>query len=492
MSSFDEIRKERIAKLNVLKEKGINPYPISASPSMSLAKVIENFEKLSSDSSEGKEFFLCGRIMSLRPQGGIAFLTLDDGTAKFQGFLKKGDMPDEAFDLFMNTTDVGDFVELKGTFFVTARGEKSLNAKSWRMLSKSLRPLPEKRSGLQDPDLRFRNRYLDTLQNAEVKERFILRSKIISEIRSFLNNHDFLEVETPMLVPQATGASAEPFVTHHNALDMDLYLRIAPELYLKRLMIGGFPKVYELNKNFRNEGIDMTHNPEFTMLEFYESYGNKDSVMKLTEDLIRSLVTKIFNASSLVCEENTISFSEKFNIQTYSDILEKHAGISAPEKITHAEAVAVAGKLKIKINPNDPVQKIVDYIYKKACRPHIIQPTFIIDYPADYLPLAKRKEDNQAVVDVFQLVIGGVEVVKAFSELNDPIDQAERFAAQDSQKEQGDAEAQSTDTDYIEALEYGMPPAGGVGIGIDRLVMLLTNTQNIKEVILFPTMRHKE
>ncbi len=488
MSSFEEIRNNRIQKLEALKAQGINPFPIDSKRDFSLSEVIEKFGTLSKSK---KEVSICGRIMSLRPQGALAFFTLDDGTARFQGLIKKGEVSEKDYDLFEKTTDVGDFIEIKGPLFTTARGEKSLQVLGWKMLSKSLRPLPEKWHGLQDADERFRRRYLDTLMSPEVKQRFLLRSQIIREVRTFLDKADFLEVETPMLQPLSGGASAEPFVTHHNALDMDLFLRIAPELYLKKLLIGGFPKVYEINRNFRNEGIDVTHNPEFTMLEFYESFSNKTEQMAFTEKMLKSVVKKIFKKASFEFDGQTIDFSKKFAVISYLDLLKRHALISNPESITLDEARLKATQLGVKVAPGDPVQKIIDNIYKKTCRPKIIQPTFIVDYPADYLPLAKKKDDNQALVDVFQLVVAGIEVVKAFSELNDPIDQRARFEKQEENKKQGDTEAQSTDEEFIEAMEYGMPPAGGVGVGIDRLVMLLTNTKNIKEVILFPTMRHK-
>ncbi len=488
MSSFEEIRNNRIEKVAKLKKGGVNPYPIVARQDYTLDTAISKFATISKSK---KEISVCGRIMSLRPQGALAFFTLDDGTARFQGLIKKGEVSPTDFELFSNFTDIGDFIEVRGPLFTTARGEKTLQVLSWKMLSKSLRPLPEKWHGLQDADERFRRRYLDTLMSPEVKGRFLLRSHIIRELRTFLDKSGYLEVETPMLQPLFGGASAEPFITHHNALDMDLFLRIAPELYLKKLLIGGFPKVYEINRNFRNEGIDVTHNPEFTMLEYYESFGNKDTQMVFTEKMLKSVIKKISKKTKIEFDGQEIDFAKKFAVISYGDLLKRYALISNPESMTLDEARNRAGQLAVKVDPSDPVQKIIDNIYKKTCRPKIIQPTFIIDYPSAYLPLAKKKDDNEAIVDVFQLVVSGMELVKAFSELNDPIDQRSRFVAQEENKKQGDMEAQTTDEGFIEAMEYGMPPAGGVGIGIDRLVMLLTNTKNIKEVILFPTMRHK-
>ena len=489
MSSFEEIRNIRIGKLKALKDAGADPYPIATDRDLSLAEVVKKFAALEKSK---KKVALTGRIMSLRPQGALAFFTLDDGTGRFQGLIKKGELPDDQFDLFINSTDVGDFVQVSGPLFTTARGEKTVQVLAWNMLAKSLRPLPEKWNGLQDPDERFRRRYLDTLMSPEVKERFVTRSLLIREMRSFLDKADFLEVETPMLQPLPGGASAEPFKTHHNALDMDLFLRIAPELYLKKLLIGGFPKVYEINRNFRNEGIDMTHNPEFTMLEFYESYSDKDGQMKLVEKMLKTVVKKIFNKTEIEFDGQVIDFSKKFSVISYLDLLKRYALISNPESITLDEAKNKAMQLGVKVDNGDPVQKIIDNIYKKTCRPKLVQPTFIVDYPADQLPLAKKKANDATLVDVFQLVIGGVELVKAFSELNDPLDQRERFALQEENKKKGDTEAQNNDEEFIEAMEYGMPPAGGVGIGVDRLVMVLTNTKNIKEVILFPTMRHRD
>lgn len=489
MASIDDIRQTRIDKLQKLSKAGINAFPVEAKQDYTLAEAIKDFSKLSKSK---KPTHLVGRILSLRPQGAIIFFTFDDGTAKFQGFIKKGEgMSHEQFALWSETIDIGDFVELTGKLFQTQRGEKTINVEKWKMLAKSLRPLPEKWHGLQDVEERFRKRYLDTIATPEVKERFITRSKIISEIRKILDKNEFLEVETPMLQHLAGGASAEPFKTHHNALDIDLYLRIAPELYLKKLLIGGFPKVYEIGRNFRNEGIDVTHNPEFTMLEYYEAWSDARKQMAFVEKLIKAVVKKITGKTSVVCDKETIDFGKKFAVVSYTDLLKRYALLPDPEKANRGDVALKANQLGVKVEPADSKEKILDNIYKKTCRPKIVQPTFVVDYPADYLPLAKRSPKNSALVDAFQLVVCGLELVKAFSELNDPIDQKERFANQEKNKQAGDAEAQPNDEEYVEALEHGMPPAGGVGVGIDRLVMLLTNTKNIREVILFPTLRPK-
>ncbi len=488
MASLEEIRSERIKKLNDLKEKGINPYPISSVRDFSLGGVVEDFSKLL---KRKKPIHLVGRVMALRGQGALVFFDLDDGTGTLQALFKKDDAKEDVRKLFADTVDIGDFVEVKGTLFITKRKEKTLLVKDWKMLAKSLRSLPDKWHGLQDVEERFRRRYLDILMSSEVKQRFVLRSKIITEIRRILDNEGFLEVETPMLQPMAGGAIAEPFTTHHNALDIDLFLRIAPELYLKKLLVGGFSKVYEVNRNFRNEGIDVTHNPEFTMLEFYESYSDAKKQMVFVEGMLKTLVKKIFGKATIFYGGEKILFSKKFAIVSFLDLLKRYALIANPESVTLSELRLKAKQLGVLVADTDGIEKIMDNIYKKTCRPKLIQPTFIVDYPAAFSPFAKRKEGNEELIDRFQLVVSGIEMVNAFSELNDPIDQRERYLEQDKKKKGGDAEVSPSDEDYLEAMEYGMPPAGGVGIGVDRLAMLFTDTKNIKEVILFPTMKPK-
>lgn len=489
MASLEEIRNERIKKLNNLKEKGINPYPVSSTRDFSLDVIVQDFSKLS---KRKKPIHLVGRVMALRGQGALVFFDLDDGTGTLQALLKKDDAKEEVRELFADTVDIGDFIEVKGSLFITKRKEKTLLVKEWKMLTKSLRSLPDKWHGLQDVEERFRRRYLDTLMSSEVKQRFILRSKIITELRRILNDEGFLEVETPMLQPMAGGAIALPFVTHHNALDIDLYLRIAPELYLKKLLVGGFPKVYEVNRNFRNEGIDVTHNPEFTMLEFYESYSNAKKQMVFVEGILKILTKKIFGKAIISYGGEKISFLKKFTVVSFLDLLKRYALIANPESITLEELRLKAKQLGVDVTDKDSIEKIMDNIYKKTCRPKLIQPTFIIDYPVAFSPFAKRKEGNEDLIDRFQLVVGGIEMVNAFSELNDPLDQRERYLEQDKKKKGGDVEVSPSDEDYLEAMEYGMPPAGGVGIGVDRVIMLFTDTKNIKEVILFPTMRPKK
>ena len=489
MSAFEEIRKERLKKLELLKEKGVNPYPVSAKKTFGISEVLGDFEKLL---EKNRRLDIVGRIMAVRAHGGSIFFDLNDGTGKIQAYIKKDEIGEENFSLFGDTADIGDFVGISGVPFVTKKNEKSIKTSSWKMLAKSLRPLPEKWHGLSDVEERFRKRYLDLLMNEDVRRRFALRSKIISEIRKFLDKDGFLEVETPVLQTLAGGALAKPFKTHHNALDMDLYLRVAPELYLKRLLVGGFGKVYEMARNFRNEGIDATHNPEFTMLESYEAYRDAEYLMGFAENLIKTTVAGSVGKDTVKFGDNEINFGGEYPRVKYFDLFKSYALIANPETASREDYALKAKQLGVEVKDFEGKEKIMDNIYKKICRPKLIQPTLIVDYPAGASPLAKRKEENKDLIDRFQLVAGGYELINAFSELNDPIDQKERFKEQDKAKEKGDEEVSPSDEEYLEAMEYGMPPAAGFGLGIDRLVMLLTDTHNIKEVILFPTMRPKE
>ena len=489
MANLEELREERLKKLKRLTDGGFNVFPIESNLTNKLDQVLIDFDSLV---GAGTSLTIGGRIIGKRGQGGLFFIDLFDGTGKLQAVLKRDEMSEADFDLFEETVDVGDVISVTGTLFATKRGEKSIAAIDWKMLAKSLRPLPEKWHGLQDTEERFRRRYLDTLMNEEVRNRFVMRSKVTKEVRRYLDDAGFLEVETPILQPLAGGASAEPFGTHHNALDIDLYMRIAPELYLKELLVGGFPKVYELGRLFRNEGIDATHNPEFTTVEFYEAFAVAADHRKLIESLLQTLVKNLTGNTVINFDEQEIDFGIPFATITYFDLIKKYALISNPESITKEELLAKAKQFGANVDPKEPQHKIFDAIYKKACRPKLIQPTFIVDYPYEFSPLAKRREDDPSMIDRFQLVIGGYELTNAFSELNDPIDQRNRFMEQEKNKTAGDAEAQPNDEEYIEALEYGLPPCAGSAISIDRLTMLLTNTKNIREVILFPTLRPKD
>lgn len=488
MASIEEIRNIRLEKLRLLGEKAVNPYPVSAERDCSLAEAIDKFEKL----KKKKTLALVGRVISLRPQGGLIFFNLFDGTGKFQGLLKSDDVSADIFGLFSKTVDIGDFIEIHGSLFLTKRNEKTLQVKNWRMLAKSLRSLPEKWHGLQDTEERFRHRYLDTLMSPEVKERFMLRSIMVGEIREFYNNHGYIEVETPRLQTLAGGATAEPFTTHHNALNVDFHLTIAQELYLKELLVGGFTKVYEIGRKFRNEGIDATHNPEFTMLESQEAYADAKTQRRFIEKLFKHIVKTLFKKTAILYNGQAIDFGEPFTVITFYDLLKCHALIPDPEHTTREELTLIASQQGVAFNPGDSSEKILDNIYKKTCRPKLIQPTFIVDYPVSFNPFAKRKEDNPKLIDRFQLVAGGIELVNGFSELNNPLDQKERYLEQDKKKKAGERDISPSDAAYLEAMEYGMPPNGGIGIGIDRLAMLLTDSKNIKEVILFPTLRPKD
>ncbi|HEY4510206.1 MAG TPA: lysine--tRNA ligase [Candidatus Paceibacterota bacterium] len=487
MSSFEEIRDERVKKLKTLEGQGINPFPISTERDYSINEVKKNFSKLA---KRKKPLTIVGRTLSLREHGGSVFLDIFD-SSQIQAYLKRDKVGDGAFKLFMGTVDVGDFLELRGNLFLTRRGEQTLNVSFWKIIAKSLRPLPEKWHGLQDIEERFRKRYLDLLMNKEVRDRFAARSQIIKEIRVFFDRHGYIEVETPILQTLPGGATAEPFVTHHNALNQNFYLRIAQELYLKKLLVGGLERVYEIGRIFRNEGIDTTHNPEFTMLESQEAYADAKSQMEFIEDLMKYIVKKIFGKTKIIRGGETIDFSKKFSVIPFLEFLKRHALIPKPETATKKELSDKAAQLGIKVYEGDAPEKIMDNIYKKICRPKLVQPTFIIDYPVAFNPFAKRKEDNPTLIDRFQLVVGGIEIVNAFSELNNPVDQKERYLEQDKKREGGEHEISPSDEDYLEAMEYGMPPNGGIGIGIDRLVMFLTDTKNIKEVILFPTLKPK-
>ncbi len=489
MSSIDDIRRFRIEKLEALRERGIDPYPIESKRDATIQDVLSSWAKFSRKKGVTT---LAGRVLAIRGQGGIIFFDIFDGTGKIQILLKKGEVEEEALSLFEEGVDIGDFVEASGTFFTTKREEKTLQTASWGMLTKSLRPLPEKWHGLQDVEEKMRKRYLDLLSSQEVRERFYIRSKIISELRRLLDEEDFLEVETPILQPLAGGASAKPFKTHHHTLDTDLYLRIAPELYLKQLLIGGFPKVYEIGRSFRNEGIDVTHNPEFTMVEWYESFSDAKKQRVFVEKVLKAVVKKVIGKSSVSFGEETIDFSKPFTVVSYAEVLKHHALIADISSLSREEAKLTAERFGLKVEAGDSTEKILDSIYKKSCRPKLIQPTFIIDYPTEYLPLAKKHPGKKNLVDAFQVVIGGIEFVKAFSELNDPIDQEERFLAQEKNKKAGDDEAQPNDREFVEALEYGMPPSAGLGLGIDRLAMLLTDSRNIRDVIFFPTLKPKK
>ena len=433
---------------------------------------------------------IAGRIVLRRVMGKASFFHIQDVSGRMQVYARKNDLPD-IYDDFKQW-DLGDIVGVSGTLFITNTGELTVHAESLVLLTKSLRPLPDKFHGLTDQEQKYRKRYVDLIANEETRETFVLRSKLIRTFRHVMEQHNFLEVETPMMHPIPGGAVARPFVTHHHALGMDMFLRIAPELYLKRLVVGGFERVYEVNRNFRNEGISTRHNPEFTMVEFYQAYADYKELMAFTETLFHALCDEVMGTRQIEYQDYTIDFDKPFERLTINDaILKHHDDIKAEELETLEGCRAILDKLHFSYKKTDGIGKLQLIIFEETVEHQLIQPTFIIDYPTEVSPLAKRSATNPDVTDRFELFIAGREIANGFSELNDAEDQAERFKKQVEEKDAGDLEAMHYDSDYIEALEYGMPPTAGEGIGIDRLVMLFTNSPSIRDVVLFPHMRHE-
>jgi len=477
MANLSEIRKNREKKLKKIISSRINPYPLKTKQTHKISEVIKDFVKLK---KQNKEVIVAGRLKNIRGHGGAVFLDLEDGSGKMQVLLRKDSVGEKKYDFFKNIFDIGDFMEIKGDLLETKTKEKTIHASDFRMLVKSLLPLPEKWHGLQDVEERYRKRYLDLIFNPDIKKKFKVRSQIIKTIRDFFEKEDFLEVETPILQPIYGGARAKPFKTHLNSLDIDLYLRIATELYLKRLLVGGLDKVYEIGKCFRNEGMDKSHNPEYTHFEFYWAYADYKDLM--------CIVKKVFKKLEMEYDKKKINFKTPWKRIEFSDLIKKYTKINLDE-INQETLFKKAKELGVKIEKQRPKAEIADEIYKKFCRPKILEPTFIIHHPSGFQPLAKALEANPKKLANFQLVIGGIELANAFSELNDPIEQRKRFQEQEKFFKAGLVEAQRMDEDFLEALEYGMPPAAGFGMGIDRLVALLTNSNALREIILFPTMR---
>lgn len=485
---LNELIQVRLEKLNELKEKGINPFGQKFEPTYHAREILEQAEKLI---ETGQEVVVAGRLMSKRGHGKAGFANLQDVSGQVQIYSRLNDVGEEAHDLFKKA-DIGDILGVKGTVFVTQKGETTIAVKELTLLTKSLRPLPEKFHGLKDVELRYRQRYVDLIMNPDVKNTFILRSKIIKAMREYLDKKGFLEVETPTLHAIAGGAAARPFITHHNALDLDLYMRIALELHLKRLIVGGLERVYEIGRVFRNEGISTKHNPEFTMMELYQAYADYHDMMSLTEEMIAYIAEKCLGTTKITYEDTEIDLTPPWTRITMVDAVKKYAGVDFKEIKTDEEAREVARKLNISVSNDATKGSILNEIFEETVEPHLVQPTFILDYPIEVSPLAKRKEEDPNFTYRFEAFIVCRETANAFSELNDPIDQKERFLKQVEQREKGDDEAHMMDEDFVRALEYGMPPTGGLGIGIDRLIMLLTNSPSIRDVILFPTLRPRE
>ena len=477
----------RLNKLNDLEKSGKNPFEITSFSVDSYSSDIkENFEKL-----DGSRVSIAGRLIQCRKMGKASFANILDSKGKIQIYTKLDFLGQEKFDEFLNL-DIGDILGIEGEVFKTHKGEISVRAEKIVLLSKSLLPLPEKFHGLQDKDLRYRRRYLDMIVNPNVKETFIKRSIIIKSIRNYLDNLGFIEVETPMLNTIAGGALARPFITHHNALNMDLFLRIAPELYLKRLITGGMDKVYELGRQFRNEGISIKHNPEFTTVEIYQAYSDYMCMMNLTEKIILKCNESVGNSNEIEYQGTKVNLVSPFERLTMIDAVKKYANIDFSAFVGDSETAKQEAE-KLGINLGDIVSltwgNILMRVFEEKVEENLVQPTFIYDFPYDSSPLAKRKKKNNLLVERFELYVTGRELANAYSELNDPIDQKERFIDQQKARDAGDSEANLPDHDFVTALEYGMPPTGGLGIGIDRLVMLLTDSSSIRDVIIFPTMK---
>lgn len=486
-SQFSEQEALRREKLVKLQEEGKDPFDVyKVERTHSSKQVKDNFEEL-----EGKEVTVAGRIMSKRGQGKVVFSDIYDRDGKIQLFIKIDEVGEEALKQY-KTNDLGDWVAATGEVFKTKTGEVSVKVKTVELISKSLKPLPEKWHGLKDPDLRYRQREVDIITNPEVKDTFIKRSQIISGIRSFLDNRGFLEVETPMLATIAGGASARPFITHHNTLDLDMFLRIAPELYLKRCIVAGFEKVYELGRTFRNEGMSIRHNPEFTMIELYQAFADYNDMMELTENMVAEVCKKVNGTTKVTYQGTEIDFMPPWRRITMVDAVKEYAGVDYNEFKSDADAQAVAKEKNLEFSkPLNTVTKgeVLNALYEEFCEEHMIQPTFIIDYPVEISPLTKKKRGNEMFTERFEGFVFGRELCNAYSELNDPIVQRERFAQQEKERELGDDEAYMIDEEFMSALETGMPPTGGLGIGIDRLIMFLTDSASIRDVILFPTMK---
>ena len=490
-SRLDRLTQQRRQKLDRIRGRDINPYPHRYHRSHTTQQAIALLNpQEDSGKKEVPAVNIAGRIMANRAMGKTSFLDICDSSGKIQLYFRNDLLGEESYKL-LKDIDIGDIIGASGKLFRTKSGEPTLEVENFTLLAKSLQPLPEKWHGLSDIDKRYRQRYLDLIANTEVKEIFQMRSQIITAIRQFLNQRGFLEVETPVLQPSAGGALARPFTTHHHALDQDFYLRIAPELHLKRLIIGGLDKVYELGRIFRNEGISTKHNPEFTMLESYEAYADYNDVMNMVEEMVSEISQKILGTDKVEFGGNTINLKPPWQRLELRQAIIKYAGIDFDQYPDADSLRAEMLRLKIEVDPQKDRGRLIDELISTFVEPNLIQPTFILDYPVEMSPLAKAKPDDEHLVERFEAFAGGMEIANAFTELNDPIEQRRRFLQQQKER-QKDEIAETIDHDFLLALEYGMPPTGGLGVGIDRLVMLLTGQQSIREVILFPQLREKE
>ncbi len=484
-------RETRIQRLHDLQEQGINPYPNTAERTHTIAEVLAHFDEFQQKGTDGN-FTLVGRIRLIRRLGKITFITVEDGTGRIQAYFAINDLGEEAYKL-VKMLDIGDFIQANGYLFTTSKGERTLHVRTYRLLAKGLRPLPEKYHGLEDREIRQRKRYLDLIANGdEVKQVFVARSHTISALRRYLDTHGYIEAETPILQPLYGGATARPFVTHHNTLDRDLYMRIAVELYLKRLIVGGFERVYEIGRNFRNEGIDRSHNPEFTMLEFYQAYADYNNMMQIVEEMIAFVAQEVHGSPRIQYQGTEIDLTPPWPRMRLTDAIAEFTGIDVQRFVDRDSLAAEMRANGYEVDPTLGWGRLVDDLMKAMFRkgiPALKQALFLTDYPLDVSPLAKQHREVAGLVERFQPFVGGLELGNAFTELNDPLDQRARFEDQARQRDQGDDEAQVLDEDFLEAMEVGMPPTGGVGIGVDRLVMLMADQESIRDVILFPTMR---
>jgi len=499
MSSHDEQAQQRQANLAELSTLGVEIYPRSFERQHTISALVEAYGQRTHDELEAEHVttITSGRILTIRSFGKANFLVLSDGHARIQAYIRQDALPELDFKIF-KLLDFGDWVGVEGRLFRTKTNEFTIWATRLHFLSKCLLPLPEKWHGLTDVEIRYRQRYLDLIVNPDSRRVFETRSRVVSAIRDFMTARGYLEVETPMMQPIAGGAIARPFVTHHNTLDMDLYLRIAPELYLKRLTVGGLEKVFEINRNFRNEGISTQHNPEFTMMEFYEAYSDYQALMRMTEEMISTVATRVLGTEQIQFGDHQISLTPPFIRLSLRQAAREAASRKLGREIADADlrdrgrVAALAKELGLEVDAGYGAGKITTEIFERLCEDQLIQPTFVYDFPTEVSPLSKQKPEDPDTVERFELYIGGFEVANAFSELNDPIEQRRRFEGQLENRASGDLEAHAMDEDYIRALEYGLPPTAGEGVGIDRLVMLLTNSPSIRDVILFPLMRARE
>jgi len=490
MATIDEIRKNRLKKLKAIKKAGFNPYPAKTKRTHTIDEIVSNFSKFQ---KAKKKLVLAGRIRLIRGHGKSLFLHFEDGSGKIQAYLKQDILGEKKYKFFLDNFDIGDFIEIKGFLFKTKTKEKTIQVQDYKILAKSLSPLPEKWHGLKDIEERYRKRYLDLIMNPKVRQVFEKRSKILRLLREYLDKNGFLEVETAVLQPIYGGASARPFITHLDALDIDMYLRISDELYLKRLIVGGIDKVYEVSKDFRNEGIDKQHNPEFTQIEFYWAYADYQDLMKFTEKMLCSIIKQVCGKLKIEFEKYKLDFTPPWKRITYRDLIFKYTKIDIDKIKIEKDLKKNIRSKKLKLNLAGVVGygPILDALYKQYCRPKIIQPCFLIDHPAELMPLAKRKQDDPSKIESIQLLVVGYEMLKAYSELNDPKDQKERWLEHEGLAKKGLKEHEVLDKDYIEALEYGMPPTAGWGMGIDRFTAILTNQHSLRDVILFPFMKPK-